>query len=294
MSIPVQAIRLSVLAAGITSIIAFKMISSSMVEEKIDKKLESFPAGMVTYDDASVDLFGFDVHVNNVVFHAPNGKDSKIDEIVLKSFDDKHDVPNYLDLELNGMDLDVESLKYNPQTAAILDGLKYKDLKADFEVEYSFDDEKEMIDLDTLSLDIKEAGKLSLNSKIYGVKSLENIALQVMMNPASFKLSKSSIEYKNDSFFERFIAMSAKEKGISEKDFKKQYTSELSKELDKAKAKGDKYEIATLEAIEKFVDKPKSFEISIDPKEAVSLNTLNQTSDMNKLLELLDLDISAN
>lgn len=294
MSIPIQAIRLSVVAAGIVAIVAFKTISSNMAEEKVDKVLAGLPAGLVTYESVSTDLFGLDVHINDVEIHPSPTSVSTIDEIVIKSIDNDHDVPNYLDLEINGIELDTESLKYDRSMAKLIDSLGYEKLKADLALNYSFDEDENSIDIDNVSFEIEDAGELSFDSKFEGINSLQNFSMQLMMAPQSIKIAKYSLKYKDDSLANRLIKFNAQKKHLSVEEFKESVLSQLSQSLQKAEDQENKYEITMLEEVIDFFKDPDSFEISISPKEAISLGELQRVNNPDKFLEKINLDISAN
>ena len=294
MSIPIQVIRLSVVALGIIAIVAFKIVSSNMAEKKIDKALANLPKGLVTYEDVSVDLLGFDVHINNIKIHAPGQKDAMIDEIVINSIDSDNEVPNYLDLEINGIEIDIESLKYDRKMSKLLDGLGYENLKADLALSYSYDKDDKIMEIKNMSFEVKDAGELSFKTNLHGINSLQNLSMQLMMNPRSIKVAKSSIKYEDESLAARLIKSDALAAGLSEDKFKENVLSELANTLKKAEEKEKKYEITMLEEVIDFFENPSSFEISISPEEPISVWDMQKANSANELMKKINLDISAN
>jgi len=293
-SIPIQVIRLSVIAAGVVAVVAFKTISSNIAEKQIDKALEELPQGLVTYESVSRDLFGFDVHINGITLNATGSKESTIDEIVIKSMDDEHSIPHYLDLEINGMDLDTNALNSNPRTAGMLELLGYEKLKADLAFNYEYDEDEKKIEIENVSLELEDAGELSIDAELHGIQALENLAMQMMVAPQSIKISKSSIKYEDDSLVSRLIKLNADQEGLSIDEFKKKVLSTLSEELKQAELKENKYEISMIEAVMEFFEDPDSFKISIEPEEAISLDEMKRSKNANEFMQKINLEICAN
>lgn len=293
MKIPIQVIRLSILGVFLVTVVAVKTITSSMAEDRIDKILSKLPEGSITYDSVSTDFFGLDVRINDIKINMP-GQTNTIDEIVIKSIDNDNDIPNYLDIEINGMNVDIESLKMNRQIAKTIDILEYKSLKADLAISYAFDEDEETLNIKNISYLLEDAGELSMNAKVYGLKSFNDLQTQMMLNPKSIKISNSSIKYDDNSLTERLIKLAAHEDGVSVGTYKEKVLSELSKQLKKSEDKDDKFEIEILEEVITYWKNPESFEISISPKEAISFYNMQRINNAKEFVETVNLDISAN
>lgn len=294
MNIPIQVIRLSVVGVIVVAIVAAKVMISNTVEEKIDKVLAKMPEGTVKYDSVSTDLLGLDIRVNDIKINLPGQKETTIDEIVIKSIDSDNEIPNYLDVEINGIDLDIEALKLNRQIAKSINVLEYKNLKSNLKLSYSFNKDEESVDIENISFAIEDAGKLSLNSKLYGIKSLENIPMQFMYNPERIKVSNSSIIYDDDSLTNRLMKLAAHDDGTSVGTFKEKILTKLSEELKKSENKDHKYETKVLEELIAFWNNPDSFEVSISPEEAISFNQMRRIQNPEEFIKKVNLDISAN
>lgn len=294
MNIPIQVIRLSVVGVIVVAIVAAKVMISNTVEEKIDKVLAKMPEGTVKYDSVSTDLLGLDIRVNDIKINLPGQKETTIDEIVIKSIDSDNEIPNYLDVEINGIDLDIEALKLNRQIANSINVLEYKNLKSNLKLSYSFNKDEESVDIENISFAIEDAGKLSLNSKLHGIKSLQNIGMQFMYNPERIKISNSSIIYDDDSLTNRLMKLAAHDDGTSVGTFKEKILTKLSEELKKSENKDHKYETKVLEELIAFWNNPDSFEVSISPEEAISFNQMRRIQNPEEFIKKVNLDISAN
>lgn len=297
MGIPVQVIRLGVLGVVVGGVVAFKVIASNKVEKKVDAFLasEGIPKEMVSYD-ASVDLFGFETRLEDIVIKNRAGKDIKIDEIVINDFDDEHKIPQYVDVEINGMHSSSNQLKVNPMTRAMFKDIDADDIVSNFALAYSFDEKDKKLEIKNASTSVEGLGEISLEAEIEDVKSLQQLAQNVMYYGfKNLKLGKSSLKYEDDGFANMAFAYNAQQRGMSTEEFKEMAVKNLDRSLEKAKQKEDDLQVAFLEAVEDFVKHPNSFEVSIEPKEALSLRELQYSHhNLNDALKALNLKVEAN
>jgi len=289
-STPVQIIRLSILGLLVVAVIAFKMISSSMIENKLDEALSEIPQGMISYENASMDLFGFDIHVSDIKVNISGSPEKTIEEIVIHSFDNENKIPEYLNIEVNGIETNMDDLKINTEMSKIVDGLDYKEFKSDLVLNYSFDKEKKEIDIKEFSMRLQDAGEIKFKAELGGINSLEQLPMLLFANQRALLIGESSIVYKDNSLTKRLFEMSAKNAGITVDELKQNLINDFSASLNKE----NKYEVAFSEALIKYIKNPKSFEIEIDPKEKISLSSMQRATSPEDLLKLLNLEISAN
>jgi len=289
MSLPVQVIRLSVIGAVVAGVVAFKVIAGNSVEKKLDK-LVAESKGSFAYENASVDLLGLDVHIDGVRIR-DGRRDLHIDEVVVHSYDDKNEVPQYMDFEVNGIELDMKAIEKDPALGRLVSDLGYEQLEANMAIDYKVNKKKKVFDLKEFSFAIKDAGELELEAKIYGIDDVRQLAF-VAMAPQMVKVGEMSLKYEDDSLVDRIIKVNAKEAGMDVAAYKAKLLEELEKEIEKAKAKNEDDKADVLEEVYDFIDDPKEFEVSIDPKEPVLLGHISRLSN-DEIKELLNLKISA-
>lgn len=291
--IPIQIIRLSILGLVIVSIVTFKIVSSNMIKAKIDKILGN-AKGYITYGDTSMDLFGFDAHIYDIKLNIPNQKPLTIDEMVVDSLDTENPVPHYMNIKLKGIQTDLAMLRSNANLADKLNTLEMNDIDSDLTINYEFEKDEKMLDIKEFALKVEDAGKITYKAKLYNVVAMEYFPMQINMAPQTLKFGATSLEYEDDSFMERMAKLSAQDANKSVEAYKDERLKKAKAELSAAKAASQEYETALNEAMLNFLEDPQSFELSIDPKEPISLSILNQLKSRNEILKTLNLKVSAN
>jgi len=292
--VPVQVIRLSVIAVVIIAIIVFKTITSNIVEAKVDKLLEATPKGVITYESASMDIIGLEVCINDVTIKAANGKSIKIDEIVINDIDTDNDIPQYMDIEINDIEGDLETLKLDRNSAKLIDMLELKELVSDIAFKYSFDKEENILEIDDVSFKVEDLGKLAFEVELHGVQSLSGLGMQMMMAPQNLKIASASIEYDNYADKELISAMVAVSNGLSYDESKAKSLQKLSRTIEELKDEDDDIASELAEMIHDFYEDPKSFEISISPENAVSIRKITGTQSAKEAKELLNFKVEVN
>jgi hypothetical protein len=291
--IPIQIIRLSIIALVIASIVAFKIISSNMINAKIDKILGS-AKGYITYGDTSMDLFGFDAHIYDIKLNIPNQKPLIVDEMIVKSLDTDNAMPHYMNIKLKGIQSDLAMLRSNPNLADKLNTLEIKNIDSGLVINYEFEKDEKMLNIKEFTLKLEDAGKISYKAKIYNVGAMEYFPMQVNLAPQTLKFGTTSLHYKDDSFMERLTKLNAQDANQSVEIYKDERLKRITAKLNAAKAASQNYETALDEAMLTFLENPKSFEFSIDPKVPISLSILGQTKSRDDVLKTLNLEVSAN
>jgi len=289
MAVPIQVIRLGIIGAVIGGFITFKYVAAGMVDDKINGAMlkAGIPTETFTYDNSSVDLLGLNVHLEDVKINIPGQDAVKVDEITINDFDSEHTIPEFLDIEIEGIEA-----KSNFDALGFGDIFKDMDeVSVDLALNYKFDSEDKILNIKEISQSVDDLGKLSLSTELHNISSLEQLTQQMMMNPYGIAVGKSELEYEDDSLVEKVIAYNAKEAGVPVDEFKSQLLESLNKKLQKADEKEDAdLEEKYLSAVIDFIEDPDAFEISINPEKAISFMDLSRHS-ANENLEKLNLEI---
>jgi len=288
MAVPVQVIRLGVIGVVIAGFITFKYVAAGMVEDKIGGAMAKagIPSESVSYD-ASVDLFGFNVHLEDVVIDIPGKDKMKIDEITINNFDSEHTIPEFINIEVEGIDGKI--LFASSPLAKVSKNLfeEQDEVKLNFAVNYEFDADDKTLNIKEVSQSIDNLGEVSFSTVLHNVNSIENFVQRMMMNPSSMEVGKSSLEYEDDSLVEKIIAFNAEKKGISADKYKEDMLAGLKKELEQVNEKEDSdLEQDLLALVIDFVQSPDELEISIDPKEPMSLREITRGNPSDTLKKL--------
>ncbi|WP_304545167.1 hypothetical protein [Sulfurimonas microaerophilic] len=290
--IPIQVIRLGVVGAVVGGVIAFKTIAANAAEEKIDKAISNLgiPKEKISYD-VSVDLIGLSTRIEDIEMKISDKESFKIDEIVINDIDTKHEVPEYLDVEINGMHNDAKALKMVDRSLyRALDSLKKDEFITNFALNYNFDKEAKVLSLENLSFDIEDMGALSLTTQFHNVNSVTNAAMG--FNYA--KLGKSSVTYKDDSLVNTLVSYNAKKSGKDIEQFKEKILKNLDRDIQRAEKREQELEVKMLTAIAEFVKDPQSIEFSMEPEQPISLNKLTKRFTKENTLKTLNFDIKVN
>jgi hypothetical protein len=296
-------IGIAVGALAIAGFIGARYYASSVADEKIQAALNAMP-GMenVEYNDVSVDLPGGDVHIQGVEIAPPGGgKETLIEEIVIHDFDEDNDIPHYLNLSANGVDIEVTPANFGAASTE-LKKMGYETIAASFDLEYEYNEAGKALELTNLALRIEDMGEASL-----GI-SLENIDLETvdLENPATLMLVTQAlrikyavIEFDNNSLMERLLATDAKNRGMEVDDLTGQIEVEIEAQIKTAKNAGDEFSVSVLTAMLDFVKDPDSIAITIKPEKPISFETftilaMESENDPTYLVKALNLRVEAN
>lgn len=292
MGLPIQVIRLGVVGVVIGGVIAFKTIAANTAEEKIDLAFKNMgiPKDRVSYD-VSVDLIGLETRIEDIKLKISDKEDFKIDEIVINDIDTEHEIPEYLDVEVNGIHNDAKSIKkIDRNLARAFDSLKKNELITNFAVNYKFDKDAKTLNLENLSLDLKDMGALSLATEFHNVRSIADAAMG--FNYA--KMGNSSLTYKDDSLVNSLIAYNAKRSRQDVEKFKENILKGLDRDIKRSEKRGKDLEVQVLTALADFIKDPQSIEFSMQPEQPISFNRLSRRFTSEKTLKTLNFDISVN
>jgi len=284
-----QAIRLSVIGAVIIGVVGFKMIAGNSVEKKLDQMVEK-SHGSWSYEDASVDIFGGDIHVDGIKIKNGN-KDIVVNEVIIHSYDKDNEVPQYMNFEVDGIQIGKDVLATSPQLAKMAQDLGYEELEANLAMNYNVDKEKKVLELKELSFSVNDAGELDLKADIHGITDVRQLVI-LAMRPSAVKLGNASLTYEDDSLVNRMIKADAKKSGITAAEAKQKILADLQKDIQNYTAKKDTEKVKILKEIYTFIEDPESLEISLKPTKPVSIGAFKYLSNQ-ELKDRLNVEISA-
>jgi len=293
MAVPVQMIRLGVIGVAIASFVTFKYVAAGMVEDKIGMAMtkSGLSSDTLSYD-ASVDLFGFNTHLHDITINLPGQAPIEIDEVIINDFDTNHDIPEYMDIEIEG--IKAKKMLSSPLLANASQGIfnEMETVNTNFAIKYMFDSDDKILDIKEISESVDGLGKISFSTVLHNIASMKALPQIVMMNPKSILIGKSELAYEDDSLVEKLMLINAKKENISVAEYKGKMLVELNKELVKAK-KEEKSDLKKdfLSTIISFIKSPDTLEISINPQTPMNLQAMTKTNP-EKLIKKLNLEIN--
>jgi hypothetical protein len=289
-----------IVVVGLTaSYIGAKIYATNLVEESLNRNIagvKSFAA--ISYADVSVSPLSGSVEISNVVIIPRNyrSKEITIDTIIINNIDTDTPVPTYLDVTIAGIKLDIEQLGIIGRQTA-LQGAEVFDLAT----HYEYSDKEFNWEL-TLAVDDFAAVNYNLN--------LENVDFNpqqpatLLFKYQDFQLASARLNYTDDSLTEKMFEQEAAKKNISVSDLKEKTIQSMNSKITKIKATQanstaaeqdeNEFIIDVLEEIVDFTVDQDGFEISIIPKEAITLGDLQRLKrSPGKLLSMLDVKLQS-
>ena len=281
------------------SYIGAKIYATNLVEESLNRNIagvKSFAA--ISYANVSVSPLSGSVEISDVVITPRDyrSQDITIDTIMINDIDTDSPVPTYLDIEIEGIKLDIEQFgSMGRQTA--LQGAEAFDLATNYE--YS---NKEFDCALTLNVDNLATVNYSLNLENVDFDPQQPAAL--LFKYQDFLLTSAEFNYTDDSLAEKIFEQEAAKQNISVSDLKENTIQSMNRKITKIKAKQanstaeeqdeNEFIIDVLEELIDFTVDPDGVEISIDPKTPVSLGDLQRLKrSPSKLLSVLDVELQA-
>ena len=291
--VPVQIVRLSILALVVVVFIGYKFLSKEMLESRLDKLFAGTPKGMITYHDASINIFTMAIKIYDLEIHVPSREPIMIKEVDIDAIDTKHETPRFMDVKLDGINVDLQALsRVNPMAASIIKSLGYDELSSDIRMDYKFDKDAKMLDIKEMSWRLKNAGKLTYEAKLYNVDSLAGLMMQIQLSPQSLQIGKVVVKYKDRSLTNRVIKLLAQQSGKTPDLYKKELIEKLETNLKTAQQNNSSFNEKFGKAFIGFIKDPDEFKISVSPSEPIPISELQNMQNPKELSAKLNIKIS--
>lgn len=267
-----------------------KMYASNVAEGKLDKAIaEAANFADIEYKKVSVNLLGMDVKISDIIV-SPAGakKQFKIDEIIIHDLDDKSDIPSFLSITCNGIELNIQDL--GEDAKKLLD-LGYNDkMMVNLNVNYMYSKEKKEIDIKKIGIGAVEAGEISVSFRLGNISLEPKEIVGLLFSFPQLIFHEAKIEYDDDSLAERLMKLGAEQQQVTVEDFKKSLIQNVEKEIAKEK---DDFTKKALSAIKKFLEDPEKFSISAFPSKPLPLGRIMRTDKPQDVIKLLNIQIKS-
>ncbi len=267
-----------------------KMYASNVAEGKVSEAIaKAVNFADIDYKNVSVDLLRMDVRISDILVSPTDSKKKlKIDEIVIHAIDDKADIPTFLSMSCNGIELNMDELG---EDAKQLRELGYNDkMMVNLNVDYAYNKEKKEIDINKISIGADEVGDIKISFRLGNISfEPEEIAGLLLTFPQVI-FHEAKIEYDDDSLAERLMKLGAKEKKVALEDFKKSLIENVETEIAKEK---DNFTKKALSEIKAFLEDPEEFSISASPSKPYPLGRIMRTGDPKDVVKLLNIYIKS-
>ena len=228
-----QIVGFGVAVVLIAAYVGIKMYASSVAEEKIDKAIASVANyADVDYKNVSVDLFGLDVHISDVIVSPADSKEKvNINEIVVYDVDEQSDIPLFLDISFNGVEIAIDKLG---DDAKKIKELGYNDnILLNSAIEYHYNKENNEISLNKLTIGADDVGALDVSFRLGNIDLGPEKIMGILFTYPQIMLRDAKISYHDDSLIERLLKLAAKEQKKNVKEIKNEAIKNIEKEIEK-------------------------------------------------------------
>lgn len=284
-------VGLGVVGGAIAIFFTGQAVASQMAAKKVDQLVaDAAEFADVDYQKVQASLLGQGTKVKNVVI-SPVGSENKykVDEIVLYQYDEQDTVPTHLKMAVNGMHLAVADMGAN---AAVFKELGYdKEIAMNFSTDYQYKAKDGLIQVKEFKLGADRVGDLAVNFQLANVDLSQESVAAMPMSLLSMTFQNALITYRDDSFLEKMFEQAAAAKKVSVAEFKKEAIASLKQDPNMIKALSEEQR----QEIEKFINSPEKFAISMSPDQPVPFTSLmGLANNPSAVTELLSLKFQAN
>ena len=267
-----------------------RMYASNVAEGQVNEAIaKAANFADIDYKKVSVDLPGMDVRISDILVSPANAKEKiKIDEIIIHDLDNKSDIPAFLSMSCNGIELNIKDLGENTKE---LKALGYNDkMMINLNADYTYDKEKKELDIKKIGIGADEAGEISVGFRLGNINlKPEEIAILLFTFPQVI-FHEAKIKYEDNSLAERLMKLGAQKEQTSVENFKKSLMQKVEKEIEKEK---DDFTKKALNEIKKFLEDPKEFSISASPSKPQPLGRIMRVDDPKDVINLLNIQIKS-
>ncbi len=268
-----------------------KTYSSKVAEEKLNELISKYASDAgIGYNKVSVDLLGSNVRISGISFTNPSDADGqiKIGEIVINDIDDNSNIPSFLTMECNGLEL---SRSGRNDAVTPLSNLWYNDkIKGNIKVDYSYDIEKRELNVNKLRLKIEQACNLDISFRIGNIDLEPEAIAKLSTTYPQLILHEAKITYEDNSLIDRTMKDAAKKFRVSEADYKKLLMQAVEQII---AGTNDESAKKALKEMLKFYENPRGLFISASPSTPLQIGALTRRGGVNPtdIIKLLNIQI---
>jgi hypothetical protein len=274
----------------VSAFIGARIYASNIAEEKIDMAIENIANhATVDYGNINVDLLKQDINISDVVISSINSKAKIIiNEIVIHDIDEKSDIPLFMNVSFNGVNLSESQLIDNNEIIKKL-GNNGSSLM-DISVDYLYNQEDQVINLNKLNFSADNVGEMDVSFR------LGNIDLNPQKNMYLFSvlpkiiLHNVKVAYRDESLIEVLQALAAKDQNKSIEAIKTEAINDINQIIKREK---DDFTKTALNEIKNFINNPESLTISLTPTKPLALGKLMHVSEPKDLIRLLNVEVKS-
>lgn len=267
-----------------------KIYASNHAEKIVDKSIAKIANFVdVDYKKVSVDLLGLNVHISDILVFTADAKEKiKIDEIIINDVDDKSNIPTFLSISINGIELNINELGEDAEEIREL-GYSGK-LLFNLSADYNYDQEKKELNVNRIGIGADKVGEINISMHLGNINLDPKQIIKILFTYPQIMLYEAKINYEDASLVQRLMKLEAQKNNKSVKDFKRSLIQNLKKEIEEEK---DKFTKKALVEIKEFIDDPEEFSISVFPAKPKPLGRIMRCNDGKEAIKLLNVKIKS-
>lgn len=279
-------IALLVLILAIGGFMGAKYYGEKKAREIVDDEIaQASMFAKITYEDISFNPLTFKTTLEALEI-SPPGATFKItaQSIVINKYDTKNSPPLYSDIETNGIFIDFADEKGVgdlAQAAAFMDKLGYDSVTMDIATRHTYKKEGKHLTYG-FNLKVKDMGILAFDTALDNLDLSDN-SMALFMDHSNVEIASAKVQYIDNSLVNRAIKMQAKEAGISTDEMMTMLNNSLDGEIQNEE---DELGLAVLNALKKFLNKPGTYTITLNPEKPVPFMRFQEASPEDVLREL--------
>ncbi|NJM98936.1 MAG: hypothetical protein HC800_18860 [Phormidesmis sp. RL_2_1] len=263
-------------AAGgaIALILGGQVLVSHAATKELDKAIAEVADYVdIDYQKVETSFFSRTGRVKDITL-SPVGSNEqyKADELVVKKYEEKDSIPTAVNMAIKGIQLDSALLGNDTD---MFKELGYEgDISMNIATDYAYEADQQALTLKSVKVGADQLGDFDLNLHLEKVDLSEEMMASFPFSLLSAEFHGAKITYKDDSFITRMFDTAAAANGVSVEDFKKEAIASLKDDPEIAAVLTDEQR----QEIEKFINNPKGFAISMSPAEPVPFSAVMTAS----------------
>ena len=277
---------------GVGGVIAIALGSKAVVSHFAKKEVDQAIADVsefveVDYKKVDRSFLSGGTKVKDVSITPVGTADTiQVDEIVLYDFDQKDDVPTYMNFEVNGIALDLATMEDN---GANLAELGYEGvLSGDFSTEYEYEEASQTVRLKNIEMGAEDFGTIAFNMELANVSLDEDAIATFPLSLFGAEFINAKITYEDDSFVERILKSGAEAEGITLEEAKEALIADLEAEAD-----GDALPANFVAEMKDFINNPDSFSMTFSPEQPVPFSSFLELNTPEAVVDRLNVSFES-
>lgn len=291
-----------IILGSLAIIIVLAFVGYVVVQGKLKEPIEDKIAeiqkdlagvGELEYEKVLVNPITRKVSVKGVEFYDYNTEQIvNVGSINILSVDEESEIPKFLKFSLKNV---VVGLEEKDSLFGIEDAFwlehGFKDsLELDLEVDYVYDEKQEQLNFNMLSLDVEKLGSMDLSLSLGNINLTQEGIVSLMFNWPHLLFCGGDVYFEDEGLVELMLKEDAKGLGMSYTDYR-EMVLDIVREADSSLSSDRVNSIR--ENAYNFVKNPQTVLASAYPDRPVQIQRIIQMSGEERLLELLNLEVSS-